>query len=115
MIPQGVEYIRFLPEIILSLAGVFIMFYEAVTPAPGKKFIAGFAFVALVAALGGSILAYQNAGMAFNNMLIVDGFATFFRVLVIGVGMLTILSSTNYLRLERPNAGEYYTLLLFCI
>jgi NADH-quinone oxidoreductase subunit N len=62
-----------------------------------------------------SIAAYGNPGMAFNNMLIVDGFATFFRVLVIGVGILTLLCSTNYLRVERANAGEYYALLLFSI
>ena len=33
-------------------------------------------------------------------MLIIDGFATFFRVLVIGIGILAILSSTEYLRRE---------------
>lgn len=114
-IPVYAEYIRFLPEILLTLAGVFIMLYEAVTRVPGKSFLSGFTFIALVAALGASVLAYDNAGMAFNNMLIVDGFATFFRVLVIGVGLLTVLSSSNYLRVEAANPGEYYALVLFSI
>src|SRR5260370_29596082 len=48
-------------------------------------------------------------------MLIVDGFATFFRVLVIGVGILTVLSSSQYLRREHAEAGEYYALLLFSV
>ena len=48
-------------------------------------------------------------------MLIVDGFATFFRVLVIGVGMLAVLSSTEYLRRENSAGGEFYALILFSI
>ena len=47
-------------------------------------------------------------------MLLVDGFATFFRALVIVVGLLVFLTSGAYLRRERTDAGEYYALLLFC-
>ncbi len=43
-----------------------------------------------VAALAASVAAYANPGPAFQDMLIVDGFATFFRVLVIAVGILTV-------------------------
>ena len=32
MMPTNAEYLRFLPEIILTLAGVLIMFLEAVLP-----------------------------------------------------------------------------------
>jgi NADH-quinone oxidoreductase subunit N len=72
--------------------------------------IAGF-FAALVAA----IYANTVAGTAFSNMLIVDGFATFFRVLVIGVGILTIFSSAQYLKREHAASAEYYALLLFSV
>jgi NADH-quinone oxidoreductase subunit N len=48
-------------------------------------------------------------------MLIVDGFATFFRVLVIGVGILTIFSSAQYLKREHAASAEYYALLLFSV
>jgi NADH-quinone oxidoreductase subunit N len=48
-------------------------------------------------------------------MLIVDGFATFFRVLVIAVGLLTVLSSSQYLRREHAASAEYYALLLFSV
>ncbi len=45
----------------------------------------------------------------------VDGFATFFRVLVIGVGILTVLASYRFLRRENAETGEYHALLLFSI
>ena len=58
-------------------------------------------------------MANGEPGLSFSNMLIVDGFATFFRVLVIAVGIFTILSSTQYLKREHAASAEYYALLLF--
>jgi NADH-quinone oxidoreductase subunit N len=48
-------------------------------------------------------------------MLVVDGFATFFRVLVIAVGILAVLCSTQYLRRERAEGGEYHALILYSV
>ena len=48
-------------------------------------------------------------------MFIVDGFATFFRVLVIAVGMLSLLSAVQYLKREHAESSEYYALLLFSV
>jgi NADH-quinone oxidoreductase subunit N len=45
----------------------------------------------------------------------VDGFATFFRVLVIGVGILTVLLSFRFLDREGAETGEYHALLLFSV
>jgi len=48
-------------------------------------------------------------------MLIVDSFATFFRVLVIAVGLLAVFCSTEYLKRERSPGGEFYALILFSL
>jgi NADH-quinone oxidoreductase subunit N len=77
--------------------------------------IPGLTLFALVAALGGAFVAYANAGAAFQQMLVIDGFATFFRVLVIVVGVLAFLTSAPYLRREGADAGEFHGLLLFCV
>ena len=61
----------------------------------------------LLAALGGAIYAYQQPGPAFGGMLVVDGFATFFRVLVIVVGILTVLPSYRFLARQEAETGEY--------
>jgi NADH-quinone oxidoreductase subunit N len=114
-IPTASEYIRFLPEIILTLAGLAIMFFAALQKQESRGFFFGLTAVALVAALGGTIIAGGDHGPAFNNMLVIDGFATFFRVLVIAVGLLTLLASSHYLKTERANSAEYYALVLFSI
>ena len=45
----------------------------------------------------------------------VDGFATFFRVLVIAVGILTVFPSYRFLARQGAETSEYHALLLFSI
>ncbi|MEO8028747.1 MAG: NADH-quinone oxidoreductase subunit N, partial [Bryobacteraceae bacterium] len=59
--------------------------------------------------------ANNDPGFAFQNMLVIDGFGTFFRVLVLTVGLLTVLCSAAYLKRENANTGEYWGLILFSI
>lgn len=113
--PAAIEYLRFLPEIILTLAGTIAMVLEPMTGARGKRAIGWFALVGLFAALGGALYAHTVAGPAFSDMVVVDGFATFFRVLCIMAGILVTLSSFGYLRRENSESGEYYSLLLFSV
>jgi NADH-quinone oxidoreductase subunit N len=114
-LPTSAEYIRILPEIILTLAGVLLMFLEAVLNDDQKAFFAPLSILGLAGAGVGALIAWDNPGPAFQNMLTIDGFATFFRLLVIGVGILVIFSSTDYLRREGAVGGEYYALILFSI
>jgi NADH-quinone oxidoreductase subunit N len=117
-LPTSVEYLRVLPEIILTLAGTFVMLLEGIFGLKGggrKSVFFPFSIVSLGAALIASLAAYGDPGPAFQNMLLVDGFATFFRVLVIGVGVLAIFASADYLRREDAKGGEFYALILFSI
>ncbi len=115
MMPTNAEYLRFLPEIILTLAGVLIMLLEAVLP-DGETKSNIFAPVSIVS-LGAALYAAATAdgGAAFHDMLIIDTFGTFFRVLVIGIGILAVLMSSEYLRRENMPGGEFYALVLFSV
>jgi NADH-quinone oxidoreductase subunit N len=113
--PTGSDYVRILPEIILTIFGTLIMFLEALLSERQKKMFGPISVLGLAAALVGAIVANSDPGAAFSNMLMVDSFATFFRVLVIGVGLVAIFSSTDYLERERSSGGEYYALILFSI
>src|SRR5258708_11242377 len=46
-------------------------------------------------------------------MVRVEGFSVFFHYLVIAIAAVAILSSFEYLRVQRIRAGEYYGLILF--
>lgn len=113
--PSGADYFRFLPEIVLTVAGTLIMLIEGWLGENKKRNLSVFTFVSFAAALVAAVAANSRPGMSFSSMLIVDGFATFFRVLVIAVGILSLLSATQYLRRQHAESSEYYALLLFSI
>ncbi len=112
-IPTSAEYARILPEIILTLAATLIMFLEAVMKGDRKPALG---FLAM-AALAVSFLAAHGTdpGPAFQGMLLVDGFANFFRMLVIAAGFFVLLGSFDFLNRENHQTGEYYALVLFSI
>jgi NADH-quinone oxidoreductase subunit N len=113
--PAAVEYLRFLPEIVLIVAGTLLMVLDVLLRKQAREIYGHISLLALVAAMAAAVWAYSSPGAAFSGMLIVDGFATFFRVLVIGVGILTVLSSYRFLAREGAETGEFHALLLFSV
>jgi NADH-quinone oxidoreductase subunit N len=112
--PQGVDYLRILPELVLSVFGMLIMVIDPLLDEDSSHSILG--TIALIGTLGALAATYcmsQNPGTAFWNMVRVEGFSVFFHYLVIAIAAVAILSSFEYLRVQRIRAGEYYGLILF--
>jgi NADH-quinone oxidoreductase subunit N len=107
--------IRLLPEIILTVMATFLMVLDPIVQRRSSTIFGTLSILSLIAALFGAVAAYAQAGTAFGGMLVVDGFATFFRVLVIVVGILTILPSYRFLARQDAETGEYHALLLYSI
>ncbi len=116
LMPSAGEFARILPEIILTVFGILIMMLEPVTAARAKRSLAVLALVGLGAALYASAFVGANSpGAAFSQMILVDSFTTYFRVLTLAVGFLVVLCSMSYLRREGLEGGEYYALVLFSV
>ena len=109
------DLVRFLPEIILTVMGTLLMVLDPLIHRRSSSAFGHLSLVGLIAAMAASVYAYTRPGVAFGGMLVVDGFATFFRVLVIGVGILTILPSYKFLRRQDAETSEYHALLLYSI
>jgi NADH-quinone oxidoreductase subunit N len=112
-IPSAAEYARIAPEIILTLIATLIMFLEAALPEGRKPILAFLASLGLIAGIFTAFHAPE--GMAFQNMLAVDGMATFFRILVMAAGLLVLFGARDYLHREGQDTGEFYALVLFSI
>ena len=114
MIP-AVDYIRILPELVLSIFGIIVMMVDPVLPEQGSKKRLGIvAMVGTLAALAAT--AYQTGfyGEAFYHMVRVDTFSVFFHVVVLMIALVVILASYDYLDVQSIRAGgEYYALILF--
>lgn len=109
------DAIRLLPEIILAVMGTLIMVLSPLGHRHDSRLFGHLSLAGLAAAIGGAVVAYLHPGAAFGGMIASDGFAAFFRVLVIVVGILTVLPSYRFLRRQGAETGEYHTLLLYSI
>ena len=114
IIPQGADYVRILPELILSIFGIVVMVLDPLVDEEKSQKTLG------LIALGGSIVGListwfmaQSPGLAFSNSVRIDSFSIFFTFLVIAISAVVILSSFEYMAVQRIRAGEYYALILF--
>ena len=114
-LPTNSEYIRILPEILLTVGGTILMILEALAGEKHRTKSSPIALFLILAAIGGAVMAGNNPGPAFQNMIMVDGYATFFRVLVLIVGALSVLLSSSYLAREKADSADYYALILFSL
>ncbi len=78
-----------------------------------QKTLGLIAFVGAVAGLLSTWYMAQSPGLAFSNMVRVDTFSVFFHFLVIAIAAVVMLSSFEYMAVQRIRAGEYYALILF--
>ena len=113
--PSSTDILRFLPETILTIAGTLLMILDPLFSKKAPKLFGNLSILSLLAAIAAAVAANDAQGTAFSNLLIVDGFGTYFRILVMCIGIIAILSSYRYLDRERAETGEYHALILFSI
>lgn len=113
-IPQGTDYIRILPELVLSAFGIIVMLIDPlVDEERSRKLLGLIALIGTVAALAATWCMSNSPGLAFSNMVQVDTFSVFFHVVVIAIAAVVILISYEYMAVQHIRAGEYYGLILF--
>lgn len=113
-LPQTVEYVRILPEIVLALFGVIIMLLDPVLDErTSQKTLGTVALIGSLGAIAATLYQAQYPGTGFWNMVQVDTFSVFFHFLVATVTAVVILTSYEYMQVQQIRAGEYYALILF--
>jgi NADH-quinone oxidoreductase subunit N len=113
-LPQGADYMRILPELVLSVFGMLVMVLDPLLDDESSHNTLGnIALIGTLVALASTFWMAQYPGTAFWNMVRVEGFSVFFHFVVIAIAAVAILSSFEYLKVQRIRAGEYYALILF--
>ena len=114
LIPQGVEYIRILPELVLTIFGMLIMLLDPLMDERrSQKTLGAIALLGSLAAIAATLHQSQFPGVGFWNMVRVDTFSLFFHFLITAITAVVILSSYEYMAVQQIRAGEYYGLILF--
>lgn len=114
MTPSLNDYIRILPELVLTIFGMLIMIVDPLLPEESpKKPLGVIAMIGTLAALGATVYQTGHYGSAFYNTISVDTFSVFFHFVVLLIALVVILTSFEYLEVQRIRSGEYYGLILF--
>jgi NADH-quinone oxidoreductase subunit N len=114
MIPAASDYLRILPELVLSIFGMLVMLIEPLLPEHNnRKALGALAFVGALTAVASCFCMAAHSGTAFGGMVRVDQFSVFFHVVITLITAVVILGSFEYLNVQRIRLGEYYALILF--
>ncbi len=114
MIPAPTDYLRILPELLLTAFGVLVMVLDPLLPEENdRRSIGILALIGAVAAVAASFFMSQYQGSAFSGTVRVDGFSVFFHVVITIISAVVILASFDYLKVQQIRLGEYYGLILF--
>jgi len=114
VIPGALDYVRFLPEMVLSVFGIAVMLLDPLLDEErSQRTLGTIALVGTLLALFSVHFMAAHPGLAFWNMISADSFSVFFHFLIIAIAALVILTSYEYMAVQRIRTGEYYGLILF--
>ena len=100
-----------LPELSLLITAIAVIMLDLFTERKGLLTVVSIAGLAIAA--GFAITMWGTAPQAiFNNMLAVDNYALFFKLLFLGIAVLVILVSVDYVSKFARFHGEYHALVL---
>ena len=100
-----------LPELSLLLFAIIVIMVDLFIQRKGVLVVVS--LVGLVVSAGFTIAIWGGSPQGiFNNMLAVDSFALFFKLLFLGIAALVILASVDYVGKFARFQGEYYALVL---
>jgi NADH-quinone oxidoreductase subunit N len=110
---QGAQFLRILPEVVLTLTGVVIMLIDPILPkGSSRKGIGWLTFVGVLGALVASLQQLRLApGTAYSGMVQTDAFSIFFHVLICGIVLVSVLVSIDSIDPSSDNQGEMFALM----
>ncbi|GIW54801.1 MAG: hypothetical protein KatS3mg082_1205 [Nitrospiraceae bacterium] len=104
-----------LPELIVVTAACLVLGLDPITPASKKDALAWLSLGSLVICLGFTASQMGGRTSAFSDLVIIDPYACFWKLLLYLVTGLTILLSFAYLKEEHLHLGEYYGFILLAL
>ncbi|MEW6543408.1 MAG: NADH-quinone oxidoreductase subunit N [Nitrospirota bacterium] len=109
------DILAVLPELLVVAAACLVLTLDPVTPRPRKVWLAWLSLGTLAACFVITAAQSQDRLTAFSDLVIIDPYASFWKLLLYAVSGLTILLSLAYLREEGIHLAEYYGFLLLSL
>ena len=108
---SSLDFLYILPELVLTGGAMVLLLLSVLVPRrDGLLLWTALAIVAVTLVL---VIRFFGLDVtAARGLLAIDGFAAFFKVMVLLSAALTLLMSAPYLKVEGIRVGEYYFLIL---
>ena len=103
-----------IPMLCVALAGLVVLLAEAFRGRDEKMPIGGLAIIGLIGAGAASLLLWNRNATSFG-VVTADNFSLFVNLVLVAVGILTVIFSSQTIDRDRIPAGEYYAIMLFAI
>jgi NADH-quinone oxidoreductase subunit N len=119
--PSTADYIRILPELVLTAFGIAVMVIDPLLkPRASRKGLGLLSLLGTIVAIAAAFcqIAWlqRDPSLSFpgwSGMVRVDSFSIFFHILIPAISGVCILASLEYLDAQNIRTGEYYGLILF--
>jgi NADH-quinone oxidoreductase subunit N len=105
------DFMAMLPVWALTIAGCLLMLINMTPRKPSSSLSAIVSVVALAVAGWGAWRQRDSVQSFFRDMYVVDPFSTFFTLLFVGIAIVSVLLSWDYLKRTALNQGEFYALI----
>ena len=105
------DFYYLLPELLLTGGALLVLVVDVLLP---RREWATLGMTLLTLAVtGAAVIGFTGVDTTISaGLLAIDGFATFFKSIIVLSALLTVLMSPSYLRVEAVRPGEYYFLIL---
>jgi NADH-quinone oxidoreductase subunit N len=109
------DFYAILPLIVLISWATVLILVDLFIPEERKNWTVLLSALGLLVTLIFVIVRFRWQFVAFNGMLVVDGYADFLSILFLGSGLVSIALSYDYLKRLNIDRSEYYILMMFSI
>lgn len=108
----NIDFLHLAPELILGLVAITVVLIDLVLR--DKRILAWVSGLGALASAVAVVLLWTSdvTGPSFSNIVVIDAFGLFFKLLVLGATFLIVLASPDYVRRLERFQGEYYGLIL---
>jgi len=110
-----IDIYSILPVMIVAGWALLLLVVDLWIPRNRKGITALLTAVGLAIALGFVLASSGSTILGFNQMVVLDGFASFMQVLFLVSGMAAVALAYDYIQRMNINHGEFYVLMMFSI
>jgi len=109
------DLVVILPELLVVGMACLLLVLDPITPAIKKDLLAWMSLGVVVVCSVVTMSGFGGRVMAFSDLVVVDSYAVFWKMLLYLVSGLTILLSMGYLKEEKIQLAEYYAFVLLAL